>query len=60
MSIDLTNSSNTLTSTVQAGTLVLSDVEGLLLPFGSSVSVTFEPEEIGNASISVKIFFKPV
>ena len=60
MTIDLSNSANTLTSTVQAGTLVLSDVEGIVLPFGSSVAFSFEPEEVGNASISIKVFFKPV
>lgn len=60
MTIDLSNSANTLTSTVQAGTLVLSDVEGIILPFGASVAFSFEPEEVGNASISIKVFFKPV
>ena len=60
MEIDLPSSKNTLTSTVQAGTLILSDVEGILLPFGASVAFSFEPEEIGNGSISIKIFFKPV
>lgn len=58
MDIDLSNSRNTLTSTVQAGTLVLSDVEGMVLPYGTSVLVSFKPEEIGTASISIKIFFK--
>lgn len=58
MEIDLTNTRNTLTSIVQAGTPVLSDVEGMILPFGTSVLISFEPEEIGNASISVKVFFK--
>lgn len=60
MEIDFTDTKNTLTSTVQAGTLVLSDIEGMILPFGTSVAFSFEPEEIGNASISVKIFFKKV
>lgn len=58
MDVDLTDTQNTLTSTVQAGTLVLSDVKGMVLPFGTSVLVSFKPEEIGNASISVKIFLK--
>lgn len=58
MEVDLTNTKNTLTSTVQAGTLVLSDVEGLIMPFGTSVLISFEPEEIGMASISVKVFLQ--
>jgi len=58
MEIDTSNAKNTLTSTVQAGTLVLSDVEGIVLPFGTSVLISFEPEEIGMSSISAKILFK--
>lgn len=58
MDVDLSNSTNTLTSTVQAGTLVLSDVKGLILPYGTSVLISFKPEELGNASISLKLFFR--
>lgn len=58
MEVDLVEEQSTLTSTVQAGTLVLSDVKGMILPFGTSVLISFKPEEIGMASISLKIFFK--
>lgn len=58
MEVDTSNTKNVLTSTVQAGTLVLSDVEGIVLPFGTSVLISFEPEEVGTASISTKIYFK--
>lgn len=49
---------NTLTSTVQAGTLVLSNLDGIVLPFGTKFLISFTPEEIGTASISAKIYFK--
>lgn len=57
MEIDLSNTDNFSTSTVQKGTLTLSDIEGVVVPYNSTVLFTYEPEEIGKASISIKFFY---
>jgi len=57
MEIDLTNSTYVSTSLITKGSLPLGDLEGVVLPYNSSLLFTYEPEEIGTASISTKLYF---
>lgn len=57
MDVDASSLNNVSTSIVSCGTLTLDDLEGVVLPYNSSLLFTYEPEEIGHASISAKIYF---
>jgi len=48
------------TSIVTAGSLTLGELEGVILPYNAALLFTYEPEEIGTACISVKIYFNHV
>lgn len=60
MEIDTTDATDVSTSIVSAGSLTLGDLEGVVLPYNSALLFTYEPEEIGIASISAKIYFNNV
>jgi len=57
MEVDLTSGTNFSTSLVQKGTLTLGDLEGVVVPFNNTILFTFQPEEVGTAAISIKMFF---
>ena len=57
MEVDLSNIPNLSTSIVPQGSLTLTDLEGIVLGYKSSILFTFQPEEIGKASVSTKIYF---
>ena len=57
MEIDITNADNVSTSIVPKGSLTLGDLEGVVLPYNASMLFTYEPEEVGTATISTKLYF---
>jgi hypothetical protein len=57
MEIDLSNTSNFSTSIVGKGSLTLQDIEGVIIPFNTTMLFSFQPEEVGTASISIKMYF---
>lgn len=56
MEVDLSNSHNFSTCIIP-GQEILTDIEGVVLPFGTSILFTYEPEEIGKGAISTKVFY---
>jgi hypothetical protein len=57
MDVDLSDKTSLSTSLVSKGSLLLSDIESVILQYGNSILFTYTPEEIGKASISLKIYF---
>jgi len=57
MEVDISNANYVSTSVVQQGSLTLGDLEGVVLPYNSALLFTYEPEEIGKATISTKIYY---
>lgn len=57
MTVDYADEISFSTSTVQKGTLTLADIEAVILPYNSSILFTYQPEEIGTAAFSGKIYF---
>lgn len=60
MEIDLTDVKQLSTSLIMKGSLLLGNLEGIILPFNSSMLFTYEPEEVGTASISIKLYFNHI
>ena len=55
--IDTSTANDVSTSLVNKGSLVLGDLEGVVLSYNAAMLFTYEPEEIGKASISLKLYF---
>lgn len=60
MEIDTSSANNVSTSIVGQGSLTLGDLEGVVLPYNASMLFTYEPEEIGTATISTKLYFNHI
>ncbi len=56
MTVDLSNTESFSTSLVTTN-LTLENISGIILGYRNSVLFTFEPEEVGKASISTKFYF---
>lgn len=57
LDIDLTGKESLSTSIISKGSIIFSEIEVVNLKFNSCLIFTYEPEEIGNASISSKLYF---
>lgn len=57
MEIDLSDANNFSTSMVQKGSLVLNEIEAVALQYNACILISYEPEEIGKASVSTKFYF---
>lgn len=60
MEIDLSDANNFSTSMVQKGSLVLNEIEAVALQYNACILISYEPEEIGKASVSTKFYFNHV
>lgn len=60
MTIDTSGINNLSTSTVPKGNLVLEEIGSVVIPYNASVLWTFQPEEVGKFSISLKFYFEDI